>query len=220
MPHSFATTAELTCTTCTRPFPAELWLIVDTVERSDLLARIRDDALHNVACPHCNATNSADAPLLAYRPDREPVLIFTPRWTSDDATQQADAQGLLDLLKANLGATWDDRWLAEADTLPAGATSAPAAGGQNDVLLNTLVELINAPSWTEKQRIVEAHPALLSDAADASLARLADAQDDEGVRRIVTEHRELLRRCKTVGIVRALRSKPVVNSMGRKFHQR
>lgn len=41
MPHSFATTANLTCTACTRSFSAELWLIVDTVERPDLLARIR-----------------------------------------------------------------------------------------------------------------------------------------------------------------------------------
>ncbi len=119
MPHSFATTTNLTCNACTRSFTIDLWLIIDTVERPDLLARIRDGALHDVPCPYCGATHSTDAPLLTYRLDREPTLVFTPRRGSDDATQRADAQGLLDLLKANLGAARDERWLAEADTLSA-----------------------------------------------------------------------------------------------------
>ena len=41
MAHSFATTAQLTCAACHQPFDADLWLLVDTAERPDLLARIR-----------------------------------------------------------------------------------------------------------------------------------------------------------------------------------
>lgn len=118
MPNSFATTANLTCDHCGQPFTTDLWLIADAVERPDLLARIRAGTLHAVPCPHCHATNQSDAPLLAYRPEQEPTLIFVPRWGSDEATQRQDAQQLIAILKANLGATWQKHWLDEADTLP------------------------------------------------------------------------------------------------------
>ncbi|HRW09648.1 MAG TPA: tetratricopeptide repeat protein [Caldilineaceae bacterium] len=131
MAHSFATTAQLTCAACHQPFTADLWLIVDTAERPDLLARIRAGTLHDVPCPHCDATNQPDAPLLAYRPDQQPTLIFVPRWGSDEETQRQDAQQLIAQLQANLGAAWQDRWLDEADTLPRLASQAPSTADQH-----------------------------------------------------------------------------------------
>lgn len=135
MPNSFATTANLVCQSCNQSFTADLWLIVDTVERPDLLARICAGTLHAVPCPHCQATNQPDAPLLACRPDQKPTLIFVPRWGSDEDTQCQDTQQLLALLQVNLGAAWQDRWLDEADTLPAldDATSAAAAQSPDKV---------------------------------------------------------------------------------------
>ena len=46
MTHSVAQSTTLTCPACRRPFPAEVWLIVDTAERPDLLARIQKHTAH------------------------------------------------------------------------------------------------------------------------------------------------------------------------------
>ncbi len=67
-------------------------------------------------------------------------------------------------------------------------------------LLQTLLAFIRAETWTESQRIVEQHPELLTDAADALLEQLAAAQEDENARRAVEQHRALLRRCRADGI--------------------
>ncbi len=54
MPHSMSQTATLTCPQCGHVFPAEIWLIVDGVERPDLLARAAA-----VTCTACPAPNAA-----------------------------------------------------------------------------------------------------------------------------------------------------------------
>ena len=77
-------------------------------------------------------------------------------------------------------------------------------------LLQTLQNFIQADTWDDSRRIVEAHPELLSDEADALLGQLvqaAQAQGDEDARRILEEHRALLRRCREAGIARAFAEK-------------
>ena len=68
MTPSDAQSITLTGPACRRPSPAEAWLIVDTAERPDLLARIRNGSLHAIPCPHCRHAGAVDAPLLLYRP--------------------------------------------------------------------------------------------------------------------------------------------------------
>jgi tetratricopeptide (TPR) repeat protein len=73
-------------------------------------------------------------------------------------------------------------------------------------LAQTLQDFIQAETWDESRRILEAHPELLTDEADALLGQLvqaAQAQGDEDARHILEEHRALLRRCREVGIERA-----------------
>ena len=73
-------------------------------------------------------------------------------------------------------------------------------------LAQTLQDFIQADTWDESRRILEAHPELLTDEADALLGQLlqaAQAQGDEDARHILEEHRALLRRCREVGIERA-----------------
>ena len=77
-------------------------------------------------------------------------------------------------------------------------------------LLETIFAFIQAETWAESRRIVEAHPELLSDEADGLLGQLADAaraQGDENARRVFDEHRALLRRCREVGVERAFAEK-------------
>jgi len=63
-----------------------------------------------------------------------------------------------------------------------------------------LKEFINARTWAASLRILEHHPELLSEEADALLERLAEAQENAQARRVVDEHRALLRRCREVGV--------------------
>ncbi|MCS7040812.1 MAG: hypothetical protein NZP34_14490, partial [Caldilineales bacterium] len=73
-----------------------------------------------------------------------------------------------------------------------------------------LSQFIWARTWDASQHIVEDHPELLSDEADALLVQLldaAEAQGDEGAAQTLAEHRVLLRRCREVGIPRAFAEK-------------
>ena len=82
--------------------------------------------------------------------------------------------------------------------------------GRQLALAQTLQEFIQARTWDDSRRIVEAHPELLTDEADALLGQLvqaAQAQGDENARRLFGEHRALLRRCREAGIPRAFAEK-------------
>ena len=74
-------------------------------------------------------------------------------------------------------------------------------------LLETLLSFVQAKTWPESRRIVEEHPELLGDEADALLAQLLDAQENDGACRAVEEHRTLLRRCRETGIAAAFAEK-------------
>ena len=113
MPHSYAETLTLTCANCGRDFDAEFWLIVDAAERPDLLERIRAGTLHDLACPHCGDAGHMDAPLLLFRPDDEPVLLFSSaeETTADEDREQA--RQLVEMLQTALGDQWQDNWLVE-----------------------------------------------------------------------------------------------------------
>ncbi|MEJ5241402.1 MAG: CpXC domain-containing protein, partial [Anaerolineales bacterium] len=70
-------------------------------------------------------------------------------------------------------------------------------------LTETLFAFIQAKTWDESRRILEQHPELLTDEADALLEQLiqaAKAQQDENARQLFEQHRNLLRRCREVGI--------------------
>ncbi|MFQ5856187.1 MAG: CpXC domain-containing protein, partial [Anaerolineae bacterium] len=76
--------------------------------------------------------------------------------------------------------------------------------------LRTLFEFVRAETWAESRRIVEQHPELLSDEADALLGQVIDTareQADEDEVHIFEEHRALLRRCRKVGVEQAFAEK-------------
>ena len=68
------------------------------------------------------------------------------------------------------------------------------------VLVDDLISFIQAETWTESQRLLEAHPEFLGTEADTLLEQLAAAQQDEGTRQLIEEHRALLTRCRSWGI--------------------
>jgi tetratricopeptide (TPR) repeat protein len=217
MDPSYAQPASVTCRRCGEAFSVDLWLIVDAGERPDLLERVRQGALHAFPCPRCGQTVEADAPLLLYfsraplrLSGREVRLLFSPaRWTRPQE-DEAQAGALLARLREALGPAWREEWLREGllvlprGLLPLFLREDPEAALR--ALTRTLEEFIGARTWDESRRILEAHPELLTDEADALLGQwiaAAQAQGDEEARRILEEHRVLLRRCREVGIERA-----------------
>lgn len=73
-------------------------------------------------------------------------------------------------------------------------------------------EFITAPNWADSRRVLEQHPELLSDQADALLEQLAQAQENPQLRQMVEEHHALLRRCREVGVQLAFAQKTRTDS--------
>jgi 2-oxo-4-hydroxy-4-carboxy--5-ureidoimidazoline (OHCU) decarboxylase len=68
-------------------------------------------------------------------------------------------------------------------------------------LMALLQQFINAPSWDQSRRVLEQHPELLTPEADALLGRVLEHyRDDPRAVRMLTEHRDLLRRCRAEGV--------------------
>jgi hypothetical protein len=70
-------------------------------------------------------------------------------------------------------------------------------------LFDVIQSFVQADTWAASQRIVEAHPELLSDEADQLLSQLvaiAGQQGDAQAEGAFTEHRQLLAQCRQVGV--------------------
>ena len=112
MPNSYAQTTQQSCPQCGETFDVEIWLIVDIVERPDLFERIRQETIHEIACPDCGPLGQMDARLLVFRPDGDPALLFSPTQQTTQEQDQEQARGLLEQLRTSLGDQWQDAWLA------------------------------------------------------------------------------------------------------------
>jgi len=70
-------------------------------------------------------------------------------------------------------------------------------------LFDIIQAFIQADTWAASQGFIEAHPELLSDEADQLLGQLvavAHQQGDGQAEDAFTEHRQLLARCRQVGV--------------------
>jgi hypothetical protein len=70
-------------------------------------------------------------------------------------------------------------------------------------LFDIIQAFIQADTWAASQRVIEAHPELLSDEADQLLGQLvavAHQQGDGQAEDAFTEHRQLLAHCRQVGV--------------------
>ncbi len=68
-------------------------------------------------------------------------------------------------------------------------------------VLDALEAFVAADSWGEARRVLEAHPReLLTDVADDVLVTMMARYDDTEVVRMLAQHRQVLMRCRVVGI--------------------
>jgi CHAT domain-containing protein len=209
MPISHAQPITLTCPACGTSHTADIWLIVAPDERPDLVEQIRNGTLHTATCPQCGQTRTLDAPLLIFRPTAEPPILFAPAQQTSTEQDQQHAAELIGILRQHLGAAWNDAWLAQGPAvvprpmLLVALTDDPA-------LVQAVNAFLNARTWIDSYRQVQAHPELLSDEAlamlDQAIAAARAANNADAVA-FFEEHRALLRRCREVGAAAAFAEK-------------
>jgi len=170
MPNSHAEPANLPCRGCGRAFEAEVWVIVDTEERPDLLARLRAGTLHDLTCPHCGHTATLHAAVLLLRPHGAPALLFSPRRGGDREGDEEQAAALVGILRQHMGVAWRDEWLGDGITgvareaLPAALSddaataarleAAAAVGGEVPPAVREALESVIAALTAEGVRVV------------------------------------------------------------------
>ena len=207
---SLAQTTPVQCANCTRRFDAELYVIVESAERPDLIQRIRDDILHCSQCPHCGTVLEFGLPLLIHRPNQSvPVMYSPPPGMSESMRREAWGM-LMDALRDRLGPRWDDRlargvYFADRSDLHDLIDCNPdlLPGGRDPALRHAMDAFMGAETWEETQAVVEQQPVLLGPEADIVLRHGTErsrAANDPDLEATGTEHLQLLRRCRTDGV--------------------
>ena len=222
MINSTAERTQVECSTC-GAVTAEIWLIIDDTERPDLVRLLREDMLHRVSCPTCGADLiEVDAPVVLYRPHRDPAVLFLPAKHTTAEEDDEHAGALLSELRDRLGDLWRAEWLQPLNWVSqemARFTLSEEAASFHPMEVGTLctaaLELTRAESWDDVRTLIQDHPALLAPLADVILAKLAADQPDARARVSVDNDRVFLERCRAIGPDLALAERSGVDRSAR-----
>lgn len=66
--------------------------------------------------------------------------------------------------------------------------------------VDKILELINAPTWSETRLVIERYPELVQDQMDDFLQELAQEQEDAEAAQAIDMHRRLLQQCRVIGM--------------------
>lgn len=161
---SFAEPVPVTCPRCGTAFEAEIYIVIDAAERSDLVARILDDTLHDTICPNCGQAGRVAAPLLYHDASHARVLLAVPS-DMPESEWQAIGQNLLWVL---IGALPEEMRLPYLGEVQAEAGLAGIAQVIRDEGLR------GSPDAEDVPPIVIAIQALLAASGPAELQRALD----------------------------------------------
>ena len=75
-----------------------------------------------------------------------------------------------------------------------------SAEDRQQLLLEVIIDFINAPRWEESKHFLESHPELLQPVIDELLQDLATQQEQDDARKMVEGYRLLLAQCRDKGI--------------------
>jgi len=223
--HSQSQQMEITCPACSSKFTTDIWLVIDVWERPDLVEMLQRGVLHFFTCPSCAKQIVTDTPLLVFRPYTEPpFLLSVPPGTKKRKTRQY-ASSLLSQLRESMADEWDDAWIAARSVkaidrtelrvlmnldlvligrqmIDAEEREAAFQRGEIHPHIMALWQLMEADTWVESQRVVEANPDLLSD----DVAKLLDEvigtsrqREDHQAAAIFGQTKQFLERCREVG---------------------
>lgn len=70
-------------------------------------------------------------------------------------------------------------------------------------IFDTIIDFVSTDSWTSACDFVEAHPELLDEQTDQLIAELIDELDNERLQAALSQNRDLLMRCREVGVAPA-----------------
>jgi hypothetical protein len=162
MERSFAQAVDMTCVGCEQPFTANIWLIVDALERPDLVTQIETDRLNAVQCPHCGTLHPVDAPLLFHNSTAK-VLLFSPQEHRTPDAAEEIARQLGQFLISRIPVAERQPYLAQAQMVGGRdelrRTIASTTEAEDDLSIALRV-LMNATSTEEIQAVAAAHPVL------------------------------------------------------------
>lgn len=220
MPVSFSEKTSLECPECQVQFAVDAWTVVDAVERPDLAERCRNGSVFTVTCPNGH-TGVLSSPLLYHDSAKQMLVLAMPPEVDDAAAQEIHQQlmerltdDLTDVPPEYMNATRvvppqflsvalaDDPEAAFEAYRAAQQAAAQLSTPEERALSEVLRGFIQAPTWEESRRILEAHPELTTDDADGVFSKLIDAAKqyhDDSTERILETHRELLRNVREQG---------------------
>ncbi|OPY71236.1 MAG: CHAT domain protein [Syntrophorhabdus sp. PtaU1.Bin050] len=106
---SWAHQIHFSCPGCGFALTLKAWVLVDVDERPDLVRQIGCGTLHTVTCTQCGKSTQVDVPLLLFRADTSPPLLFSP---SRQTPQERESLQLRELL-FRLQDQEETRWVNE-----------------------------------------------------------------------------------------------------------
>jgi CHAT domain-containing protein len=223
MPNSFAQNTNIICSMCKKQNEAEIWLIVDTQERPDLVEKIETGNLNLLKCVYCGHEELLDVPLLLYLPKCDPQLVFSASESNTKEQTSEIAKLLLGVLANSIDGICHEEILERAVTLPKHAIPTFLKGGlglakvylkeKQDTLeterlkiFKQICSFVQAKSWQESRWILGNYPDLLTEKALnilVSLIEKAHEKEEQYKEKMLIQHLTLLNRCSEVGIEKA-----------------
>ncbi len=217
--HSYTDQANIPCPYCGNAVLVDVWLIADTSAHPELAAHLELGTLNTVTCSRCGSKFVTEGPLLVFRPDENPVLVFSPAIHLPDNAARVHRQRLLAILRESSGNDWQESWQTDLREVPRALLPIALFGGdaqlhfstslQRSAALRQALEVANllspsvegANGLVQLRKALNDHPVLLSSAVDLLLSQWEKADWLESKdRQIVARRRILLRQCRQAGI--------------------
>ena len=83
MDSSFKSVVKEKCDRCEKSFEAEVWRIINVIERPDLAEQIENDTIYEVTCPHCQFQQRADKFFISHNDKASKTAFHFPKTTSE-----------------------------------------------------------------------------------------------------------------------------------------
>lgn len=183
-------------------------------------------SINTVTCPHCGSRLELDVPLLVFRAQADPSLVFSPASRSEVLPS---AEELVEMLRRRLGARWDNKWLADGLLVAPRSVLCSLLQGEKVASLERqpikpsisqeALSLL-AGDWSDFRRAAESHPELLNEYTAGKLGeflaavagKLPRETIQEGVRRCGVIHR-----CGEIGVEAAFQERRETDEIAGKF---
>jgi len=99
---SLPTHISIQCRDCRERNEVTCWVLVDGGTRPDLVGRIIRGNLQEVTCPRCSRIHRLELPVLVFRQETSPTLVFSPSRAMNDSENTSRRDQLIRILKTQI----------------------------------------------------------------------------------------------------------------------